>query len=361
MEENRALLISLYSLDPENQVFGHQKNVATDLASRFYPTYIVTNEDKGATNVSDYGTKYIFSNKTDNRIKYCLNSLWFVIKLYVKHKRQLVIFSFMTDYFSATVSFLTRMLGIRHVLWYAHANPSVFFKISEKLVDVIVSSTKESLPSSSHKCILIGQMVDSKKFAPRTTRTFDGTKRALYVGRLDPSKGVSQILGHIASICKEIPGFHLNVIGEPTSTNIGYRSHLLYECKRLNIESMVTFLGVKSDVEVNRYMNESDFLVHHFQGSLDKVLVEAALTKLPIITINRGFHREFKTQYSLPLTDDDLFHYELTDFFQLSAHQRMALSEKRYQIALSKHTYGNWIRQISSIIGADHETPSHYN
>lgn len=361
MEKNRALLISLYSLDPENQVFGHQKNVATDLASRFYPTYIVTNEDKSALDISGHGTTDVFSHKTDKKMKYLINSLWLVLRLYIRHKRQLVIFSFMTDYFSATVSFLTRILGIRHVLWYAHAKPSIFFKISEKLVDVIVSSTKESLPSNSHKCILIGQLVDSKNFAPHSSRTFDRPRKALYVGRLDPSKGVSQILGHIANICKEMPGFHLNVIGEPTSANKGYLAHLLLECKRLDIESMVTFLGVKSAVQINHYMNESDFLVHYFQGSLDKVLVEAALTKLPIITINRGFHREFKTQYPLPLSDDDLFHYEFTRFLQLSTHQRKALSDGRYQIALSKHTYGNWIRQISGIIEADHETSSHHN
>lgn len=342
-----ALLLSVYSIDEHSQLFSHQGRIARDLAKQFSYTYVLMNDEFPVDlNARDIFTD-VFSLKSSSKVAFVVKSWLLVLRSYKKHRRNLVVFSFMTDYFSAVTGPLTKVLRVKHILWYAHAYRSIFLIISELFVSKIISSTRESLPSKSKKAKLLGQMVDSGLFNFKRDRDYGLKASALFVGRVDKTKGLDEIISALATSHKFKKGFKLLVIGEPTLGNEAFYNNLRSEIYSKNLEESVLFLGARSANEVNDLMSTSDFLIHNFKGSLDKVLVEAALTGLPIVTTNRGFHRAFSTSLnaSLPIREmriDD----ELELFFRLTPKEIAEQAEHRYKTALSDHTYESWFNKL---------------
>jgi len=289
----------------------------------------------------------VYSLKSTSKVSFTFMSWLLLLRSYIKHRRNLVVFSFMTDYFSAVTGPLTKTLRVKHLLWYAHAHRSMFLKISELFVTKIISSTRESLPSKSKKSILLGQMVDSSLFQLKTGRDFSLKRTALYVGRIDKSKGLDEIISTLASSDRFLIGLKLLIVGEPTSGNETFYTNILSEVNAMNLEQRVIFLGRRRATEVSNLMSKSDFLIHNFKGSLDKVLVEAALTGLPIVTTNKGFHREFANGIdSLPPIKEMKIKNELEIFFKLTSEEVAEQAELRYKTALSGHTYESWFEKL---------------
>jgi glycosyltransferase involved in cell wall biosynthesis len=344
---HKALLLSVYSLNLQSQLFSHQGRIAYDLAKQFEYTYVVVNRNFEPYESVETAFSKTFSFRTRPKLNFIISSWILIVRLSRKHRNSLVVFSFMTDYFSAVTSILTKFLGIKHVLWYAHAHKSFPFFISSFFVDRIISSTRDSLPSKSKKANLLGQMVDSQIFTYLANRDYKKSTVALYVGRVDESKGLDEIIIALhASGCFS-GDFKLIVIGEPTPGNEHFYSRLNLLISEMHIEKHITFLGKQSPKEINELMHSSDFLVHNFKGSLDKVLVEAALTGLPIITTNLGFQREFLQVYKGTSLDNRLtFSDELRYFFQMKVEERTARVNNCYMTALLSHEYGSWFKKL---------------
>ena len=70
----------------------------------------------------------------------------------------------MTSIQSTFISPLTRVLRIRHYLWYAHTSNNIYLQISRALTNGIITSTPGSCPIKGRKVYPIGQAVDSKVF-----------------------------------------------------------------------------------------------------------------------------------------------------------------------------------------------------
>ena len=139
-----------------------------------------------------------------------------------------------------------------------------------------------------HKIFIIPRGVDTDLFKPgkldKTLKTrlgiAEGEIVILYVGRLDPVKGVQYLIRAGKGLLNEYPQLKILIVGEG-----GLRKDL--ETESATFSNNIKFLGYRSDIP--ELMQISDiFLLPSLSEGAANVVLEAAATGLPVIATNVG-------------------------------------------------------------------------
>jgi len=136
---------------------------------------------------------------------------------------------------------------------------------------------------------------------PRTfRRPAKQPKTILYVGRLEPRKGVQYLLNAFARLLEHEPDVHLQIVGDGVD-----RAKLEAQVEELGLHN-VTFLGFVNDAEKKRLMHAADlFCVPSVYGeSFGIVLIEAMAAGL--VTVggdNPGYRTVMQGLGHLSLVD----------------------------------------------------------
>lgn len=103
--------------------------------------------------------------------------------------------------------------------------------------------------------------------------------KIVFVGRLDPVKGVSLLLDAFAEIRRRHPDATLTLAGDGPA-----RESLEHRCHGLGLSDCVTFTGFIDETAVADLLNASDlFVLASFAEGLPVVLMEAMATGLPVV------------------------------------------------------------------------------
>lgn len=104
-------------------------------------------------------------------------------------------------------------------------------------------------------------------------------KRILFVGRMDPVKGVLVLLDAFARISARHPDARLDLVGDGA-----YRADCQAAARALGLQDRVAFLGYRDQDEVAAILAQSDMLVlPSFAEGVPVVLMEAMATRIPVI------------------------------------------------------------------------------
>ena len=104
-------------------------------------------------------------------------------------------------------------------------------------------------------------------------------KRVLFVGRLDPVKGVVLLLQAFAAIREKHPDARLTVVGDGPA-----RAALEEQAQHLGVVNETNFLGYRPQSEVADLLEEADMLVlPSFAEGVPVVLMEAMASRIPVI------------------------------------------------------------------------------
>lgn len=115
-------------------------------------------------------------------------------------------------------------------------------------------------------------------------------KKLLFVGRLEPQKGINELLMAFSHLSKSHVKYELHVVGEIN----GYSKNLLENLDKdifpANIKKNIFFHGFKrSGSELNSFYRESDILIlPSYHEGLPRVILEAMANSLPVIATNVG-------------------------------------------------------------------------
>lgn len=186
--------------------------------------------------------------------------------------------------------FLRRLLHFRFVWWVesttrdARAKNSLNDRVKRFLIrsadGVVVPGTAAkryviALGASEDRVFLAPNVVDDRFFSPGPRSEHRGPTRFLYVGRLDPSKGLDVLL----DAWKGCPSCgSLTLVGDGT-----LRDHLGERIKREGITS-VSLKGHLDGLELGEAYREADVLVLPSLTDVWGLVVnEAMLTGLPVI------------------------------------------------------------------------------
>jgi len=343
---NLDLIVFNYRMDENDQVFSHQLQVVNCLATKFQNvtvisakvgSYLVPNN----VQVIDIGWKEGQSFK--NAFRFLLKS----IPIVVKHRNG-IIFSHMTERFSILITPFARVLRIKHVLWYAHAKQNPFLWAAYIGVNQIVSSTTGSFPFQGKKITYIGQGINTKDFIARKPASSIKLDNLIHIGRLDKSKNIVSIIEFADKLRHSNQKLTLTIIGKHINIeDSDYISNL--QILLASNQDWVNYFPGLPRRNIPEYLSLADLFVHLFEGSLDKTLIEATLTGIPVLTVNKEYLRIFGS-WSQNSTNKISLESEYSSLHGCSLDSLNLELERRLIIAREFHGFDQWCQNLSATL-----------
>ena len=344
MGPDKTLILFNYTVDSLHPVLSHQLDVAVALCEKFRKVVVITAGPKIDPNLPNLQVISIGweQEKTFRNVF----SLYRVFLSVLKSEKYVVVFSHMTEVQSALIGPITKLLNIKHVLWYAHAHHSIGLRISNLFVDKIVTSTSGSCPIRGKKVLIIGQAINPTQF-PSKEFSFK-FKNFTHIGRFDSSKRIDLIIDFCLGLRRSGIELNLDLIGSSSNAkNLNWARNLQTKASGTEYEGWLKFeSGVPRD-EVMLRLQRSDVFVHAFQGSLDKTLVEATFMMLPVLTINHEYHQNFGSwsPVNSPTLED-----EYRGLMSKTSDELRNELARRKNLALNHHGFQGWINRVSETL-----------
>ena len=338
-------------MDEKSQVFSHQVDVVNKLADKFDQVTVLTGligTYKVSSNVKVFSCNWIAGKRFFSLYRFMMKFL----QLLGRNKFT-CIFSHMTSVQSTFISPITRVLRIRHYLWYAHTSDNIYLQISRALTNGIITSTPGSCPIKGRKVYAIGQSVDSKVFNKKL-RLETPIIKLIHIGRFDPSKNIESIVAEIKQLRDEHPGLKLNIIGSPSGDKFQQYMESVKSKFMADVQiGWLTFTPAIARIKLPDELKKYDCFVHAFQGSLDKTLVEATFSAIPVATVNKEYLKIFG-KWSYSNSDNQItLTSELKFILNLDATAMTKEVDRRYEIARADHDIEGWVNRLANVL--DHK------
>ncbi len=209
-----------------------------------------------------------------------------LLKLSFQKRREIrTVFVHMIPPVTAVLGLWWRMLGFRIVLWYTHGHVPMSLRLSERIVDRILTATDDSLKLVTTKKVVTGHGIDLELYHPIV-----GVAREpilLSVSRLSRRKDLMGFLKLCVDLRARSPErvFKGVIVGEPcTEDDIAYLAELTQFVTMEKLESIIVWAGKKTGDELlELYSRAAVFISTSQTGSLDKVVLEAMACEVPVL------------------------------------------------------------------------------
>jgi glycosyltransferase involved in cell wall biosynthesis len=335
-------------MDEKSQVFSHQIELVNQLSAKFDQITVLTAQ-VGVCNTKKNVKVISFNWVEGKRISSLLRFLKIFVKT-IRSEKFTVLFSHMTSVQSAFISPITRSIKLKHYLWYAHTSSGIFLKVSRLLSDGIITSTPGSCPVTGSKVYPIGQSINSQKFRKKNSNT-QPIKNLVHIGRFDPSKNIKEIVYEVKKLRSEFPDLKLEVIGSPSSVRFkDYESNVK---AKFNSEIQLGWLKFTPHVprsSLPEILQTYDCFIHSFQGSLDKSIVEATFSGLPVITVNNEYREIFGSWNLVDSGMNNSLKDEAQLLLALNGENRQIEIDRRFKVAYVEHELNGWVERLLSIL-----------
>ena len=342
------LLVINYAMDEKSQVFSHQIELVNQLSAKFDQITVLTAQ-VGVCNTEKNVKVVSFDWVEGKRVSSLVRFLKVFIKT-VRSEKFTVLFSHMTSVQSAFISPITRIIRLRHYLWFAHTSNGIFLKVSRLLSNGIITSTPGSCPLKGSKVYPIGQSINNQKFRKKNSIT-KPIKNLVHIGRFDPSKNIKEIVYEVKKLRSEFPDLNLEVIGSPSSDR--FKDYELNVKAKFNSEVQSGWLKFTPHIprsSLPDLLQTYDCFIHSFQGSLDKTIVEATFSGLPVITINNEYRKIFGSWNLIDTGMNNSLKDEAQLLLKLDGNKRQSEVDRRYKVAIEQHELTGWIDRLVSIL-----------
>jgi glycosyltransferase involved in cell wall biosynthesis len=343
-DKKMDLLVLNYVMDKNHPILSHQVSVIEGLAQQFKSVTVLTGNSSYPAregNVQVFASDWVPGQNIQNVLSF--SKLFFTL---IFTKKYHVVFSHMTVIQSCLTAPFLRLSGINHFLWYAHAQNSLYLRWAHFWCTGVITSTLNSCPIRSAKVHYIGQSIDQRLFTGKR-KLVPSFTRAIHVGRLDPSKGIREIVESVSEIRKANPKLTLTFVGSPSTAKSQDYVEKLKEDWKLQIEAgWLKFHDSIPRSELPKFLGDYDIFVHAFQGSLDKTLIEATFSNLLVATTNREYQRDFGV-WSMK---SDSLQSEIEGLLGFTSEKRILEMKRRLEIAYEKHSFSTWILRLSAIL-----------
>lgn len=339
-----CLIVLNYSMDSRNPIFAHQVSTIQGIAHYFDSVTVITTENSGLAlgeNISVNLVNWVEGHSFRNILNFYRISLPIVFQ-----NRRAIIFSHMTETQSLLIAPFAKALRIRHFLWYAHKSNPLRLRASSLFVDGVITSTEGSSPLLRCDQFAIGQAISSEQFPFREHGS--RLERFLHIGRISPSKGIDKILDFVLEMSSS-SNVSLTLVGSlPDALAVSYWTEIQSRYQSLFASGRVKYLGAMNRSDLRDCIANHDLFVHAFEGSLDKALLEATISGLPVITLNREYVEIFGRW------NKSTIHLDLPS--ELTALQRLKDSEitseliHRSALVRENHSLDSWITKLACIL-----------
>lgn len=187
------------------------------------------------------------------------------------------VFVHMNPEYLVAAGWLWRLLGKRTVLWYTHKHVDTKLRIAVCVADKVLSASKESFRLATRKLRIVGHGIDTDFFTPGAEPR---GKTVLSAGRLSKAKRHDLVIEAGQYLSESIW-----IAGEGPE-----RASLEARARQLHVADRVQFLGARTQTELRELYRRCGVLAHVSEtGSMDKVVLEALLCGLPVVSTSVAF------------------------------------------------------------------------
>lgn len=335
-------------MDESSQVFSHQIGIVNEIAKYFEKVTVLTGKAgtyKVLPNVEVFTSNWIPGKRIISSLK--------VVSLFLKllyQKRFNLVFSHMTSVQSALVSPVTKMLRIKHYLWYTHTSDNLALRVAHKLTNGVLTATAGSCPITGSKIHVVGHSIDISMFKKKIKVDFPISK-FIHVGRFDASKNIELIINALKGFREGGQDITFVNIGSPSGKNHDDYYKKIIEKVDTGVDKV--WLDFKTAIPRNllsEVMQKQNAFIHAFEGSLDKAVLEATFMGLPVVTINPEYLKIFG---SWNLDDKSKNHglsEELKHLFSVSEVELQKEVDRRYELAKQDYDLVGWGVRVSKIL-----------
>ena len=192
----------------------------------------------------------------------------------------------------------------RVALWYLHKRVDLKLRIAASLADVILTASKESFRLAAPNVHIVGHGIVVGD-APREPHEAGAPLRILTAGRIAPAKGVLEMLEAIDRLIARGVSSRFRILGAPaTMSDRGY-SDLVDARMRALPKGVAERAGAVPHRDIPQELARTDvFLNLSETGSIDKAILEALASGVPVVTSNEAF-RDLLTPYGLYVDRND--------------------------------------------------------
>lgn len=339
-----SLIVLNYSMDSRNPIFAHQFSTVQGIAAYFNSVTVITTENSGSTldeNISVNLVNWAEGHSFRNILNFYRITLPIIFQ-----NRGAILFSHMTETQSLLIAPFAKALRVKHFLWYAHKSNPLRLRACSLFIDGIITSTKGSSPLLSCDQFAIGQAISSEQFPFREHSS--KFEKFLHFGRISPSKGIDKILDLVLEMSSS-SRVSLTLVGSlPDALAVSYWSKIQCRYQALFESRKVKYLGAVNRSDLNNCIANHDLFVHAFEGSLDKALLEATISGLPVITLNREYVEIFGSWNKSTLRLD--LRSELAALQKLEDAEITSELVRRSTLVRENHSLDSWIIKLVCIL-----------
>lgn len=242
-------------------------------------------------------------------------------------------------------SWLWRMLGKRVVFWYAHYKVSNAAVLASAFAHVTVASVKASYDHPWVRPVFIGQNIHRANFPLREVPR-SSVLRCLVFGRIAPAKRLEEVIDAFLASHGET-GATLT-IGGPVSDPF-YAEQIQLKIK--DHPSIIWDAGSIPYDQLATYLAQFDVLINAYPGSLDKTIVESAMTGLVTIAATDGMSEWLAPEdlWLMAKTIDERSR-ALKRLYNLSFEERLALVHRLRERAIEHHSLDKQIQKLIPLL-----------
>lgn len=175
----------------------------------------------------------------------------------------------------------------------------------------VAEFTRVRLGLSAERVAVIPNGIDWRRFAEATPKNFaelglpHGRRWIAYIGRLEPQKGVAELVEHSRRCLAQLPDYDLLLVGDGP-----LRAQLERDARRAGAASRVHFVGWRDDVPQIMQASEMVILPSRWEGMPNVILEAMAAGKPVVATATEGVVEllgEGAAAQSVPAGDYDSF------------------------------------------------------
>ncbi len=342
------LLILNYVMDEEDKLLSHQAEIVNLIAQEVDHLSVLTGHIGKVTvpsNVTLKSYNWVRGKKIRNIVN--LVKAFILIK---KSSNISIVFSHMTFTQSLIILPLTKFLRVKHFLWYAHKTENTYLRLSSNFFDGLITSTRDSCPVKNGKIYPIGQTINSDKFLPKNIIDYPITK-LIHIGRFDPIKNISEIISVVQKSRVNFPNLTLDIIGSSSRINSAkYEQEVKFQFQNPVTQGWLKFFPGVPREEIPYLLDKSHAFIHSCNAALDKVILEANLSNVPVITSNEEFIKSFGSwTENNNVKSIDLFD-ELNAALKTPKFELEKIINQRYQETLANHELRGWMTRLLKVI-----------
>jgi len=276
--------------------------------------------------------------------------------VFAERKNYDFVFVHMNPEYVLLGGWLWRLMGKKVVLWYTHGRVNTRLRVASLFAHHILTATKESCRLKGNKVSVVGHGIDTVHFSFKKREKSEKIN-LITVGRVSRIKDYETLIRSLKILLDKKVSFDFLLVGGIALSRDGVYMRLIKDMtESYGLLPYVRFHGSVSPKAVVHYLHKADIFIHTSRtGSLDKAILEAMSTGLPVISSNRA-SKEILGRHvdtlAFPEGDHVKLSQKIIEYTHIPKEQKEALSHELRNIVTKNHELEDLIEKIYKLCAA---------